>query len=61
MTDGQDPGIFINEVYYLLDELVDMGEAFNDDSTLDIVRKGLTDEHLQIIYSAAEDDDFILN
>ena len=36
MTDGQDPDIFINEVYYLRDELVDMGEVFNDDSILDI-------------------------
>ena len=36
MTDGQDPDIFINEVYYLRDGLVDMGEVFNDDSILDI-------------------------
>ena len=35
MTDGQDPDI--NEVYYLRDELVDMGEVFIDDSMLDIV------------------------
>ena len=48
MTDGQDPNAFINEVYYLRDELVDMGEVFNDDSILDIVLEGLTDEYLQI-------------
>ena len=29
--------VFINEVYYLRDELVDMGEVFNDDSILVIV------------------------
>ena len=48
MTDGQDPEVFINELYYLRDELVDMGEVFNDDSILDIVLEGLTDEYLQI-------------
>ena len=47
MTDGQDPDIFINKVYYVRDELVDMGEVFNDDSILDIVLEGLTDEYLQ--------------
>ena len=48
MTDGQDPGIVINEVYYLRDELVGMGEVFNDDSILDIVLEGLADKYLQI-------------
>ena len=38
---------FINEVYILRDELVDMGEVFNDDSMLDIMLGGLTDEYLQ--------------
>ena len=58
MTDGQDPDVFVNEVYYLRDELVNMGEVFNDDS---IVLEGLTDEHLQIKYSAEADDDFTLD
>ena len=58
MTDGQDPDVFINDVYYLRDELVDMGEVFNDDSILDIVLEGLSDEYLQIKYSAEADDDF---
>ena len=44
MADGQDSDIFINEEYYLRDELVDMGEVFNDDSMLDIVLERLTDE-----------------
>ena len=48
MTDGQDPDVFLNEVYYLRDELVDMGEVFSDDSILDIVLEGLTDEYQQI-------------
>ena len=39
MTDGQDPDVFINEVYYLRNELVDMEEVFNDDSILDILLK----------------------
>ena len=52
MTDGQDPDIFINEVYYSQDELVDMGEVFNDGSILDRVLEGLTDEYLKIKYSA---------
>ena len=30
MTDGQDPDVFMNELYYLRDELVDMGEKIND-------------------------------
>ena len=61
MTDGQDPDIFINKVFYLRDELVDMGEVFNDDSILDMVLEGLTDEYLQIKYSAEADDDFTLD
>ena len=61
MTDGQDPDVFINEVYYLRDESGDMGEVFNDDSILDIVLEGLTDEYLQIKYSAEADNDFTLD
>ena len=61
MTDGQDPDVFINEVYYLRHELVDMGEVFNDDSILDMVLEGLTDEYLQIKYSDKADDDFTLD
>ena len=61
MTDVQDPGVFINEVYYLRDELVDMGEIFNDDSILGIVMEGHTDEYLQIKHSAEADDDFTLD
>ena len=47
MTDMQDPDILINELFCLRDELVDMGEVFNDDSILHIVLEGLTDEYLQ--------------
>ena len=36
-------------------------EVFNDDSILDIVLEGLTDEYLQIKYSAEADDDFTLD
>ena len=61
MTDGQDPDVFINEVYYLRDELMEMGKVFNDDSILDIVLEGLADEYLQIKYSAEADDDFTLD
>ena len=38
-----------------------MGEVFNDDSILDRVLKGLTDEYLQIKYSAEAEDDFTLD
>ena len=61
MTDGQDPDVFKKEVYYLRDELVDVGEVSNDDSILDIVLEGLTDEYLQIKYSAEADDDCTLD
>ena len=61
MTDGQDPDVFKNEAYYLRDELVDMGEVFNDDSILDIVLEKLTDEYLKIKCSAEADDDFTLD
>ena len=61
MTDGQDPDVFTNEVYCLRDQLVDMGEVFNDDSIFDMVLEGLTDEYLQIKYSADADDDFTLD
>ena len=61
MTNGQDPPVFTNEVYYLRDQLMDMGEVFNDNSVLDIVLEGLTDEYLQIKYSAEADDDFTLD
>ena len=37
-----------------------MGWVFNDDSILDIVLEGLTDEYLRIIYSTEADDDFTL-
>ena len=51
MTDRPDPDIFMNEVYYLRVELVDMGEVITHDSILDIVQEGLTDEYLQMKYS----------
>ena len=35
-----------------------MRKVFNDDSILDIVLEGLTDEYLQIKYSAEADNDF---
>ena len=38
-----------------------MGEVFNDDSIVDIVLEGLTDEYLQIEYSAEADDGFTLD
>ena len=38
-----------------------MGELFNDDSILDIVLEGLTDEYLQIKCSAEPDDAFTLD
>ena len=41
--------------------MVYMGEVCNDDSILDIVLEGLTDEYLQIKYSAEADDDFTLD
>ena len=47
MTDGQEPGKFTKEVYYLRDELLNMGEVYNDDSILDIVLTGLTDEYIK--------------
>ena len=61
MSEGQDPDIFINEVNHLRDELVYMGEVFNDDSILDIVLEGLTDDYVQIKYSAEADNDFSLD
>ena len=61
VSEGQDPNIFINEVYYLRDKLVYMGEVFNDDSVLDIVLERLTDEYLQVEYSVEADDDFTLD
>ena len=60
MTEGQDPDVFINEVYYIRGELVEMGEVINYDSLLDIVLEGLTDEYLQIKYNAEADDNFTL-
>ena len=56
MSDGQDPDVFINEIYHLRDELVEIGEVINDDSPLDIVLEGLTDDYLQIKYNAEADD-----
>ena len=38
-SDGQDPDVFINEIYHLRYELVEMGEVINDDSLLHIVWK----------------------
>ena len=38
-----------------------MGEVFNDDSILDTVLEGLTDDYVQIKYSAGADDDFSLD
>ena len=61
MTDGQDPEIFINEAYYSRDELVDMGEVFNDDSIRDIVLEGFTDEYVQIKYISKANNYFTLD
>ena len=38
-----------------------MGGVFNDNIILDVVLEGLTDEYLQIKYSAEADDDFTLD
>ena len=44
MSEGQDPDIFLStRENHARDELVYMGEVFNDDSILDIVLEGLTD------------------
>ena len=61
MSEGQDPDIFINEVNYLRDELVYMGEVHNDDSILGMLLEGLTDEYLQLKFSAEADDGFTLD
>ena len=61
MSDGQDPDVFINEMYHLRDELVEMGEVINDDSLPDIVLEGLTDDYLQIKYNAEAHDSFMLD
>ena len=61
MSDGQDPDVFINEMYHLRDELVEMGEVINDDSLPDIVLEGLTDDYLQIKYNTEADDSFTLD
>ena len=50
MSEEQDPDTFINEVYGLRDELLYVGEVFNDGSILDIEVEGLTDKYLQIKY-----------
>ena len=60
MSDGQDPDVFINEIYHLLDELIEMGEVTNDDSLLDIVLEGLSDDDLQIMCNAEAYDSFTL-
>ena len=61
MPDGQNPDVFVNEVYYFGDKLVDMEEVFNDDSILNIVLERLTDEYPQIQFSTEADDDFTLD
>ena len=61
MFDGLDPDVFVNEIYHLRDELVEMGEVINDDSLLDIVLEGLRDDYLQIKYNAEADDSFTLD
>ena len=61
MSEGQDPDIFITEVYYLKDELVYMEDVFNDDSILDMVLKGFTGEYLQTQCTGEADDDFTLH
>lgn len=51
----------MNEVHYSRDELVYTGEVTSDDSRLDTLPEGFTDEYLKIKYSAEEDDNFILD
>lgn len=41
MTEDQDPDVFINEIYHVRDELVEMGKVMDDDSLLDLVLEGL--------------------
>ena len=61
MFDGLDPDVFVNEIYHLRDELVEMGEVINDHSLVDIVLEGLTDNSLQIKYNAEADYSFTLD
>lgn len=60
ISQGQDPDTFVNELYHIQDELVEMGEVIHDDSLLDIVLEGQTDECAQIEYNAEADDKFTL-
>ena len=53
MSEGQDPGVLMNEVNHLRgNQLVFMGEVINDDSILGIVLERLTDDCVQIKYCA---------
>ena len=61
LTEGYDTGILENEVCYLRDELVYMGEVFNNDSIQDVVLDGLSEKYLQKKYSADADDDLTLD
>ena len=45
--------------FIIYDELVEMGEVIDDDSLLDIVLEGLTDDYLQIKYNAEAHDSFM--
>lgn len=60
MSEGQDPDIFINEANHLRDEMMYMGEVSNDDRISDVVLEGLTDDYVQIKYSAEAENDFSL-
>lgn len=49
---NQDPDVFVNGIDHVRDGLVEMGEVINDESLLDIVLEGLTDDYFQIYSSA---------
>lgn len=60
-TEGQDPDAFINDLYHIRDELVEICEVISDDNLLDIVLEGVTDDCNQIKYNAEADDTFTLD
>ncbi|CAM9542979.1 unnamed protein product, partial [Sphacelaria rigidula] len=58
MSPGQDPDVFLAQVFQLRDELVHIGEPISDERLTNIIVKDLTSEYGQIKYNAERDPDF---
>ncbi|CAM9980923.1 unnamed protein product, partial [Sphacelaria rigidula] len=61
MSQGEDPDVFLSNIYQIKDELNNMNESVSDERLTDIIIEGLADDYSQIKYDAERDPDLSLS